>query len=241
MATSAVRDAVNREAFLQPASAEVGVRAEVLRGEEEGRLSYAGATADLRPIGGQTVVIDIGGGSTEIVTIVAGEVAAASLDMGCVRLSERFLRDDPPSEEQVAAAVRAIGHELDGATRDIPASPRSAHATVSWVWRAPCRRSPPWSWASPTTTASGSTTRSCRVDAVEKWCDVLGTEKVGERARRTAIPEGREDVIFGGALVLRECMSRLGFAECIASEADILDGLVLSISSHPGSDQPDPG
>ncbi len=80
-------------------------------------------------------------------------------------------------------------------------------------------------------------------DAVQKWCDVLGSERVGERAQRVAIPEGRQDVIFGGALVLRECMGRFGFAECIVSEADILDGLVLSQRrpGSPGTPLPWPG
>src|SRR5580692_8396400 len=88
VATSAVRDAANAEAFLEPASAVVGVPAELLSGIEEGRLSYAGATAELPPVDGQTVVVDIGGGSTEIVTPVEGAIAAVSLDIGCVRLTE---------------------------------------------------------------------------------------------------------------------------------------------------------
>ncbi len=80
---------------------------------EEGRLSFAGATAELPPVDGRTVVVDIGGGSTEIVTMVEGAVAAVSLDIGCVRLTERFLRDDPPTPAQVADAVGEIARELD--------------------------------------------------------------------------------------------------------------------------------
>ncbi len=74
------------------------------------------------------------------------------------------------------------------------------------------------------------------LDAVDKWCNELGTERVAERARRAAIPEGRQDVIFGGALVLRECLIRFGFSECLVSESDILDGLVHSLCdpSSPG-------
>jgi exopolyphosphatase/guanosine-5'-triphosphate,3'-diphosphate pyrophosphatase len=69
--------------------------------------------------------------------------------------------------------------------------------------------------------------------SVERWCDVLGAEPVAERARRRALPAGRRDVIFGGALVLREVMHRLAVPECIVSEADILDGLIMSLRLHP--------
>ncbi len=120
VATSAVRDATNGEAFLLPAAEIVGAPAELLSGQEEGQLSYAGATGDL-PAGDATVVVlDIGGGSTEIVTKVAGEIVAVSLDIGCVRLTERFLHGDPPTAAETAAAERAIGAELDRATAVIP-------------------------------------------------------------------------------------------------------------------------
>jgi exopolyphosphatase / guanosine-5'-triphosphate,3'-diphosphate pyrophosphatase len=230
VATSAVRDATNRETFLEPASEVVGVPAELLSGKEEGWLSYAGATADLAPLDGQTVVIDIGGGSTEIVTTVESDIAAVSLDIGCVRLTERYLRGDPPPEDQVADAVSAIGRELDRAQSEIPSlgalGPRDRlvglAGTVSTL----------------ATLELGLTDyERDRIHhsvlsrhAVDKWCKVLGTEPVAERAQRVAIPEGRRDVIFGGALVLRESMSRLGFEDCIVSEADILDGLVMSIN-----------
>ena len=108
------------EAFLLPAAEIVGAPAELLSGKEEGQLSYAGATADLPPGGGDVVVLDIGGGSTEIVTKVAGEIRAVSLDIGCVRLTERFLHDDPPATAEIAAAVHAIGSELDRAVEAIP-------------------------------------------------------------------------------------------------------------------------
>ena len=241
VATSAVRDAVNPEAFLLPASEAVGVPAELLSGDEEGRLSYQGASADLGPVDGQTVVLDIGGGSTEIVTMTGGVIGSISLDIGCVRLTERFLQADPPSAQQIAAAVGHIGRELDKAIRAIPAletlGPRDRlmglAGTVSTlamlelglvdydrdrIHHAVLSR-----------------------DAVEKWCVVLGEERVQDRAQRPAIPEGRQDVIFGGALVLREALSRFGVPECVVSEADILDGLVLSIRSSGGFARPAQG
>ena len=231
VATSAVRDAENGEAFLGPASQIVGARAELLSGGEEGRLSYAGATAGLPggEGGDRVVVVDIGGGSTEIVTAAHDEIVSVSLDIGCVRLTERFLRGDPPGAAEVAEAVTAIGAELSRATRVIPELDEAG---------------PPFRLVGLAGTVStlaslelGLTDYHRDVihgavltrDAVERWCAVLGAERVGERALRPAIPEGREDVIFGGALVLREVMGRFGLRNCIVSESDILDGLVMSI------------
>jgi exopolyphosphatase/guanosine-5'-triphosphate,3'-diphosphate pyrophosphatase len=230
VATSAVRDAANAEAFLEPAAAVIGVPAELLSGVEEGRLSYAGATAELPPVAGRTVVVDIGGGSTEIVTMVEDAIAAVSLDLGCVRLTERFLRDDPPSHAQVADAVGEIAGALARAVRDVPAlgalGPRDRlvglAGTVSTLAalelgltdydRARIHHS------------------VLSLDAVKKWCEVLGSEPARARAERAAIPPGRVDVIFGGALVLRESMTRFGVVECTVSESDILDGLVQSLA-----------
>jgi exopolyphosphatase/guanosine-5'-triphosphate,3'-diphosphate pyrophosphatase len=237
VATSAVRDAANPDAFLEPASDVVGVRAEVLSGDEEGRVSYEGATAELPDIGGQTVVIDIGGGSTEIVTFTGGAIAAISLDIGCVRLTERYMKNDPPTVEEVDAVRGAIGAELDRATRRIPVLAKlggrdrlvGLAGTVSTLASLELglthyeRDRIHHSVLSRT--------------SVEKWCDLLGAERVQDRAERPAIPKGREDVIFGGALVLRETMVRFGVAECVVSEADILDGLVLGLRDSGNPDR----
>ncbi len=136
VATSAVRDAANADAFLEPASEVVGVRAEVLSGDEEGRVSYEGATDDLPGIAGQTVVIDIGGGSTEIVTLAGGAIAAISLDIGCVRLTERYLKSDPPTADEIdAGAPSDRGRARPG---DAPDS-RSGDARVRGSSRRPGR------------------------------------------------------------------------------------------------------
>ncbi len=238
VATSAVRDAGNGDAFLRSASEIIGVPAELLSGQEEGRLSYAGATAGLPAGEGAVVIVDIGGGSTEIVTLADGEVRSVSLDIGCVRLTERFLRGDPPSADEVAHAVGAIDHEL---TRTLEVIPELARTD-------------------PTTRLVGlagtvSTLASLALglddydrdrihgavltrEAVAQWCEVLGRESVAERARRPAIPEGRQDVIFGGALVLNEVLRRFGLPECIDSESDILDGLVMSMPGRTGPPPP---
>jgi exopolyphosphatase/guanosine-5'-triphosphate,3'-diphosphate pyrophosphatase len=230
VATSAVRDAANSDSFLEPASDAVGVPAEVLSGDEEGRVSYEGATDDLPSVAGHTVVLDIGGGSTEIVTLDdGGAIAAISLDIGCVRLTERYLKSDPPTTEQIDAARGEIRAELDRAARRIPALARlgpedrlvGLAGTVSTLASLELglvhyeRDRIHHSVLSRT--------------SVEKWCDLLGAERVQQRAERAAITKGREDVIFGGTLVLSETMHRFGLAECLVSEADILDGLVLGL------------
>ena len=229
VATSAVRDAANGEAFLLPAGEIIGAHAELLPGIEEGRLSYAGATADLPVTDGAVVVLDIGGGSTEIVTKAEGEILSVSLDIGCVRLTERFLHADPPTTSEVADAVQAIGAELDRATEAIPPLVEVGRAgrlvglagTVSTLA------------ALELGLAEYDRERIhhavLTAASVEGWCAVLGAEPLAERARRRGLPAGRRDVIFGGALVLREVMTRFALSQCIVSEADILDGLIMSI------------
>jgi exopolyphosphatase / guanosine-5'-triphosphate,3'-diphosphate pyrophosphatase len=231
VATSAVRDAANGEAFLLPAAEIIGAPAELLPGTEEGRLSYAGATGDLPMADAAAVVLDIGGGSTEIVTKDESEILSVSLDIGCVRLTERFLPGDPPTATEVTAAVQAIEAELDRAAEVIPPlaeASRSAELV---------------GLAGTVSTLAAMELGLAEYDrerihhsvltaaAVRRWCDVLGAETLAERARRPGLPAGRRDVIFGGVLVLREVTTRFGFRQCIVSEADILDGLIMSMKN----------
>ena len=120
VATSAVRDAHNGPEFLTAASGVVGFEAELLSGDEEGRLAYSGASAGLSLEPQSLVVVDIGGGSTEIVAQHNGTVHAHSMDIGCVRVTERFLRDDPPTVSQVGSALTAIGVEIARMRRALP-------------------------------------------------------------------------------------------------------------------------
>ncbi len=229
VATSAVRDSGNGVAFLREAGDLIGAPAELLSGQEEGRLSYGGATAEL-PAGERgVVVVDIGGGSTEIVTKAHDEILSVSLDIGCVRLTERFLRGDPPSASEVGDATRAIEQELDRAVQEIPELEKSDRMTrlVGLAGSVSTLASLALGLAEyDRDRIHGAVLTSA---AVARWCEVLGAERVAERALRPSIPEGREDVIFGGALVLDQVMCRFGLDECIVSESDILDGLVMSM------------
>ncbi len=229
VATSAVRDAANGDEFLRAASELIGVEAELLSGRDEGRLSYAGATGDLPPGPGQVVVLDIGGGSTETVTSVGDDIEAVSMDIGCVRLTERMLRDDPPGPEQVAAAVRLIDDELVRAERTVGVLSEKRADTVLVGLAGTVSTLMALELGLVEYDRDRIHHGVLQIDAVRKWCDVLGRETAAERAVRPAIATGREDVIFGGALVLREFMERFELRRCIVSEADILDGLVMSI------------
>ena len=229
VATSAVRDATNDEDFLLGAADIIGAPAELLPGKEEGRLSFSGATGDLPAGPGEFVVLDIGGGSTELVTKSGGEILTVSLDIGCVRLTERFLRSDPPKPAEVEGAVRAIGVELDHALDAIPtlADLGPAARLVGLAGTVSTLASLELGLVDYDRQRIHHAVLAA--EAVGRWCDVLGPERVAERARRPGLPVGRQDVIFGGALVLREVMSRLGLQACIVSEADILDGLIGSL------------
>lgn len=232
VATSAVRDAVNGDELLDAAAEAVGAPAELLSGEEEGALAFAGATAELPATTGDVMVVDIGGGSTELIVGHGGRLAVASLDLGCVRLTERYLHHDPPTAGELAAAAAVVGAELDRALAALPAPAAgngAAQRTLVGL-------------AGTVSTLSALEQGVAAYDrdrlhhsvlgvaAVRRWCADLAAEPSQARARRTGMVPGREDVIVGGALVLREVMARLGAAECLVSESDILDGLVASMA-----------
>jgi exopolyphosphatase/guanosine-5'-triphosphate,3'-diphosphate pyrophosphatase len=230
-ATSAARDAVNREEFFAAAEHIVGQRPELLAGDEEGRLSFAGATSDLDPADGPWLIVDIGGGSTELVVGPGpdgGPAAVRSLDMGCVRLTERFLLSDPPQPEQIEAARRFSSTLLNQAVEEVPAF-RGGHSLVGLAG---------------TVSALARLDEQLEVydrdklhhhlltaDRVAELCASLGAVSSADRRKRRGMEPGRADVIVGGAVVLSEIMRQFGFTECLTSEADILDGLVLSTAA----------
>ncbi len=236
VATSAVRDAADGDDFLLAASTTVGVPAELLSGEEEGRLAYAGATADLPPAKGDDLVVDIGGGSTELIVGHAGDVAAQSLQIGCVRLTERHLRHDPPRPDEVHEAVAAIDRALASACR---AQPRLAR--VSGEGRL-IGLAGTVSTLAALDKGLGAYRREeihhavLTEPAVARWSGRLAAQPAAARLGHPGMEPGREDVIVAGALVLLEVMRRFGFDQCTVSESDILDGLVMSLQDEPDSD-----
>ncbi len=227
-ATSAARDAANRDDFFDAAEAAVGVRPELLSGEEEGRLSFLGATADLDPADGPFLVCDIGGGSTEFSYGTTESEATISTDMGCVRLTEAWLHSDPPSAEELSQAISIVEIHLDDVMREIPEATEAA----TFV-----------GLAGTVSTAAAVEIGLAEYDrdrihhfvltkpAVEDVFRTLATEALADRIHNPGLERERADVIVGGMCVLVSIMRRLGFSECLVSEADILDGLAMSIAS----------
>ena len=120
-ATSAARDAANRDEFFDAAEKIVGTRPELLSGDQEATLSFRGATAELDPADGPFLIVDIGGGSTEFAVGTSEPEGVLSVDLGCVRLTEKFLHSDPPEPEELSQAVSVVRDELEDVARQIPA------------------------------------------------------------------------------------------------------------------------
>jgi exopolyphosphatase/guanosine-5'-triphosphate,3'-diphosphate pyrophosphatase len=236
VATSATRDASNREDFFAMARAELGTvvpgaEAEVITGDEEARLSFTGAVGELSSEQGPFVVVDLGGGSTELVLGDGDGVRAAfSADIGCVRITERCLPGNPPTDEQIGAAREFAAQRLSEAFAKVPVD--SAH---TWVGVA----------GTMTTIAAVALdlpeydservhlTR-LTLDQIRAVCDNLIAMNHDQRAALGPMHPGRVDVIGGGAVIMEvladELSRRAGISEIIVSEHDILDGIALSIA-----------
>jgi len=225
-ATSAARDATNRDAFFDAAEAIVGARPELLGGDEEGLLSFAGATAELDAADGPFLVVDIGGGSTEFAYGTEACEAVRSLDVGCVRITEKFLHHDPPLPEELHGALSVLDAHLDDLEREVP-QVRDAARFVGLAGTVSAAASVEQGLAEYDRDAIHHfvLTRA----AVEDVFRTLATETVAERKENPGMEAQRADVIVGGLCVLVAIMRRFALDECLVSEADILDGLVASL------------
>ncbi len=230
-ATSAVRDAADRDRFFDGVLDATGVRAQVISGDEEAALAFAGAVGAVdvpRP----TAVLDIGGGSTELIVGDAqGQVASAvSLQLGCVRVAERHLASDPPSAAQLLAARGLIDARLDEGVRllaDGGGDPTGARAMVAVAGTATTLGALHLGLDSYDEDRIHGT--RLPADALAELTARLVTMTAAQRARLGPIQPGREDVIHGGALVLQAALARTGLDEVVISEADGLDGLAASL------------
>jgi exopolyphosphatase / guanosine-5'-triphosphate,3'-diphosphate pyrophosphatase len=242
VATSATRDASNAADFTRGVQEALGIAPEVISGREEAVLSFAGATAELAAAEASTgatgqrpeppyLVVDIGGGSTEFVlggdpAGAAAELAGLSVDIGCVRLTERHLHSDPAAEAEVKAATADIDRALDDVAAAIAVP--AARTLVGLA-------------GSVTTVAAIALglseydprrTHHARISAddVHSVTRQLLSATRQERAAIGSMHPGRVDVIGAGALVLDRVIQRFGFAEVVVSEHDILDGIAWSIA-----------
>ena len=231
-ATSAARDAGNRADFFAAVRDAVGVEPELLSGAAEGRLSFEGATAGLDPDTGPFLVVDVGGGSTELATGSLDERGHAhmsgvtSLDLGCVRVTEQYLHSDPPSAAELAAAEAAIAAIVEPALAGLPGA-SEARLFVG---------------------LAGTVAAAASIDAglvdydrsqvhhrvlttgyLSDLTDRFAAMPVAERRKVVGLEHERADVIVGGLLVVRTILGATGMPSLLSSEADILDGLAASL------------
>jgi len=228
--TSALRDAGNRATFSGPAAEVIGTELELLSGQEEAALSFLGATGELSAGSAPWLVVDIGGGSTELV-VGPRPFGAQSLDLGCVRVTERFFRNDPPSRGEISDARAWLEAQYSEAEAEVPGF-RSARTFVG---------------------LAGTVSSLARFDqglvsydreavhhyrlarqSVERALEDLARLPASQRAGMPGIEEGRAELIVGGALVLATLMAYFGFEECLVSESDILDGMVATMRTDAG-------
>lgn len=225
-ATSATRDAANAEEFAAGVVERLGVRPEVISGVEEAELAFAGSVGRLdETFEGPVLVIDVGGGSTELIAGQGAEVVAShSMNMGSVRLHERHLTDDPPTADQVAACIADVDAALDAC----PISPAAAQAVIGVA-------------GTVTTIAAAVLDLSAydrdRIDQqvvavadVHHEVERLVAMSVAERRSLPFMHPGRADVIDAGGLILSRILRRVSVETLVASESDILDGIALSLT-----------
>ena len=228
VATSAARDAANRDEFLDAAGEVLGVRPEVITGDEEARLAFRGTTSGLPADVGNGppyLVVDIGGGSTELVLGGSSVTAATSVDVGCVRLTERSMPSDPPGAAEVSAAAGVVDAALAAALEVVPVRDAATLVAVA---------------GSATTVAAvalglvaydpgaihGAVLTAAQVHEV---ADQLISMPRAERAAMAVMHPGRVDVIGAGALILSRVIELTDVDEVVISEHDILDGVALSL------------
>lgn len=231
VATSASRDARNADVFIQGVRSRLGIEPEVVAGVEEAELSFIGAIRGLSAslLESPVLIADIGGGSTEFVTgdAASGVISSlCSVDVGCVRMTERHLHDDPPTGEQLDQAVRTIEGLLDEAFARVDVTDIRTFVGLAGsvtTIAALAHSLPSYDPAA----IHGSLVTTQQVEQVTE--QLLGMTR-SQRAAEPVMHPGRVDVIAGGALVLRQIMRRLPIDFVIASETDLLDGIVYRLS-----------
>ncbi|WP_276319529.1 Ppx/GppA phosphatase family protein [Cellulomonas endophytica] len=234
VATSATRDAENRDEFVDGVREALGVVPEVVAGAEEAALSFRGAVGDLGAHPGPYLVVDLGGGSTELVLGTDAPDAAWSMDVGCVRMTERHLRSDPPAPDEVAAARRDVAAALDEAAGHVDLSRARTLVGLAGTVTTVTAHALGLDRYDPAR-IHGST---LPVDRVLAACEDLLRRPRDERAALPFMHPGRVDVIGAGALVWEAVVQRVAgdvaaaggaLGDVVTSEHDILDGIALGL------------
>jgi exopolyphosphatase/guanosine-5'-triphosphate,3'-diphosphate pyrophosphatase len=235
VATSAARDAANRDEFFAMTARLLGQVipgsvAEVISGTQEAELSFRGAVGELDPDAGPFVVVDLGGGSTELVLGSARVQASYSADIGCVRIKERCLHTDPPTAAEIGEARAMVRERLAEALREVPVGQARTWVGVAGTFTTLAALAHGLQEYDPDII---HLSRTGFGDLLEV-CDNLIRMSAAQRLALGPMHEGRADVIAGGAIVVEELADVLGdlagIDELVVSEHDILDGIALSIA-----------
>ncbi len=227
VATSAARDAANADTLFDGAEEIIGTRPELLSGEEEGALAFAGATGGLDRSRGPFLVVDIGGGSTECMVGSDGVEHLRSYDIGCVRLTEKHLVGDPPEPEELSNAIAEAVAWFDELQREVPVvrdvqTVVGVAGTVTTVAAVEL--------GLPAYDRSATHHFVLTRAAIEDVFRTLATERLADRVHNPGLERERADVIVGGLCVLAAFVRTLGVEEVLVSETDILDGLAASLA-----------
>jgi exopolyphosphatase / guanosine-5'-triphosphate,3'-diphosphate pyrophosphatase len=223
-ATSAARDAKNSQAFFDAAEQALGARPELLPGEEEARLSFQGATTGLDPQQGPFLVVDIGGGSTEFVLGVHAPEQLISVDMGCVRMSERHLKTDPPTEAQLGACFADVHRVLGKVRAEVDVQRMRCMVGLAGTITTLAALQKGLTHYDPTQTHHAQLKR----EDVERLFERFAGANVEQRRGMLLEPQ-RAEVIVGGMVVLLGILREFRIDELLVSETDILDGLAASL------------
>jgi exopolyphosphatase/guanosine-5'-triphosphate,3'-diphosphate pyrophosphatase len=226
-----VRDARNGQAFLDEASRVLGAPCVCLTGTEEAAASYRGATDDLPASSVRRLVLDIGGGSTELIVEGPSGLESTSLQLGCVRNTERFLHSDPPTQDELQALADHAHALLDEGLAALPSLAGGGPIEVVGL---------AGTVASLVMVDRGlraydrSVVHHARLDRadVARWTDALAAVPAAERHARFGVEVGRADVLVGGLVVLGAVMDRVGATSLLHSEADILDGVAAGLAEE---------
>lgn len=226
IATSASRDAANRDEFFERATAALGVIPELLSGDDEARYAFAGATRDLDPARGPFCVVDLGGGSTEFAVGTDQLDKVLSTDMGSVRFTERYVESDPPLPEELVACLSVAEAHLSDLVREIP----EVTETATWI-----------GVAGTITTVAAVEIGLLTYDperihgfelsraAIEDVYRTLVTEPLEDRVHNPGLQAERAEVIVGGVAILAQIVRTFGIDPLVVSERDLLDGLAAEL------------
>lgn len=225
VATSASRDAANREEFFDRAEVALGVRPTLIDGREEGALAYRGAISD-RPAGEFRLVVDVGGGSTEFMLGDDELRDVTSIDVGSVRLTEMYLHGDPPRPEELTNAIGTVQDLLEDVERQLPGiAARPVLVGIAGTITTIAAVEIGLPEYDPDRVHGAHLSRQ----AVEEVFRTLATEPLADRVHNPGLPRGRADVIVGGCCVLVAIMRTWGIDELVVSDRGILDGVCLDL------------